>query len=121
MKVKCEGPLAQGLCPGAWGGPRGALFSQAPVAFGPKGGAGATLASEVNAKLTFMAYRRPKRRRALADVAQNLTRPFDGKCPVPPGHFFWWRGRHVVPKKAGFGKLPEVSKVNNPKIALTNP
>ena len=37
--LRQTGPLAQGLCPGAWGGPRGALFSQAPVAFGPKGGA----------------------------------------------------------------------------------
>ena len=88
----------------------------------PKGGeAGASLASEVNAKLTFMAYRRPKRRRARADVAQTLTRTFDGKCPVPPGHFFGGGGATWSQNKAGFGKLPEVSKVNNPKTALKYP
>ena len=88
---------------------------------GQRGGPGASLASEVNAKLTFMAYRRPKRRRALADVAQNLTRPFDGKCPVPPGHFFGGGDATWSQDKAGSGKLPEVSKVNNPKIALKYP
>ena len=41
-----------------------------------------------------------------------------GKCPVPPGHFFGGGDATWSQNKAGSGKLPEVSKVNNPKIAL---
>ena len=81
------------------GGDLGGLCSaRRRLLSGQRGGPGASLASEVNAKLTFMAYMRPKRRRALADVAQNLTRPFEGQVPRAPRAFFWWRGRHVVPK-----------------------
>ena len=97
--MKADGPAGPGALSWGLGGASGGSVQPGAGCFRAKGGGpGASLVSEVNAKLTFMAYMRPKRRRALADVAQNLTRPFEGQVPRAPRAFFWWRGRHVVPK-----------------------
>ena len=40
---------------------------------------------------------------------------------MPPGHFFGGGDATWSQNKAGSGKLPEVSKVNNPKIELKYP